>query len=143
MKKLLQEYGNYVVWGIALASLLGSLYFSEILGLVPCVLCWWQRILIYPLVLVVGIGIVRKNPDLPLYVLPFGIIGLGISFFHNLLYYGVISETLSPCTITASCVDPSSQLLGFGITIPMLSMIGFGVITVIMAINLLQRKNYE
>jgi len=143
MKKLLAEYGNYMVWGIALAATLGSLYFSEVLGLVPCVLCWYQRIAIYPLVILVGVGIIRKNPDLPVYVLPFSIIGLAISIFHNLLYYGVITETLSPCTVGASCVDPASQLLGFGITIPMLSMIGFAVITVIMLINLKQRKNYE
>ncbi len=143
MKKFLAEYGNYVVWGIALAATLGSLYFSEILGLVPCILCWYQRVAVYPLVLLVGVGILRKNPELPLYVLPFSVIGLGIAIFHNLLYYGVISEKLSPCTIGVSCVDPSSQLLGFGITIPMLSMIGFAIITAVMAINLNLRKNHE
>lgn len=135
MKKFLKEYGNYLVWGTALAGTLGSFYFSEVMNLVPCVLCWYQRMALAPLVLLVGVGILKKNPDMPVYVLPFSIAGLGVGIFQNLLYYGVISEELSPCTIGISCVDPANQLLGWGITIPMLSTIAFAVITIIMLIN--------
>jgi disulfide bond formation protein DsbB len=136
MKNFLKEYGNYMVWAIAFAGMAGSLYFSEIMGLVPCVLCWYQRIALYPLVILVGLGIIRKNPDLPRYVLPFSVIGLGVAVFHNLLYYGVIEEKLSPCTVGASCVDPASQAIGSFVTIPLLSLIGFLIITLIMLINL-------
>lgn len=143
MKKFLEEYGNYMVWGVALTSVLGSLYFTEVMNLTACFLCWWQRVAMFPLVVVVGVGIVRKNPDLPLYALPFSVIGLAVAIFQNLLYYGILSESVSPCQIGASCIDPASNYLGYGITIPMLSMIGFAVITVLLIINLKQRKNYE
>lgn len=125
-----------MVWAVALTGTLGSFYFSEVLNLVPCALCWYQRIALVPLVVLVGVGIIKKNQDLPLYVLPFSLVGLGIGVFQNLLYYGVISEKLSPCTVGASCVDPAVQYLGYGITIPMLSTIAFAVITIIMLINL-------
>lgn len=139
MKKLIHDYGYYAAFAVALLSTVGSLYFSEALGKIPCVLCWYQRIAMYPLVLIIGVGVLRQVRDLPLLVLPLSLIGLAVALYQNLLYYGVVAEKLSPCSISGpSCVDPSLQSLG-AVTIPMLSLIAFAIITLIMIVNL--KKN--
>ncbi len=139
MKKLIHDYGYYVAFATALLATVGSLYFSEALGLAPCVLCWYQRSMMYPLVLIIGVGILRRDRNLSYFVLPLSLVGLAVAIYQNLLYYGVLAEALSPCSVTGpSCVDPKSQSIGL-ITIPMLSLIAFLVITVIMSINL--KKN--
>lgn len=129
--KLVISYTNYLVWLIALFSLLGSLYFSEILHFPPCALCWYQRIAIYPLVLLVPVGIIRKDKNLPYYVLPLSVIGGLIAFFHNLLYYKVIPESAGPCTLGVSCTTKYIEWLGF-VSIPLLSLLAFIVITALM-----------
>lgn len=124
----------YAAWIIALVSLAGSLYFSEILGIAPCVLCWYQRIFMYPLVAVIGTGIIRKDKAVSAYALPLSIIGLGIALYQNLLVWRVISESLAPCTLGVSCVTQTFVLLNF-ITIPLLSLVSFALITALMFIH--------
>src|SRR5687768_4615142 len=63
----------------------GSLFFSEVLGWRPCVLCWYQRILMYPLAILLAIAIIRRDRGLHVYVLPFSIAGIGVSLYHYLL----------------------------------------------------------
>ena len=119
----------YVAWTTTLMATAGSLYFSNVLGFPPCVLCWYQRICLYPLVVIIGVGIWRKNPDLPLYVLPLSLIGLLISAYHNLLYYKIIPESLAPCTAGISCTTKFIEYYGF-VTIPFLSLCAFLIINV-------------
>jgi len=124
----------YIAWTTALASMAGSLYFGEILGLAPCVLCWYQRITMYPLVLIIGVGIARKDRNFYYYALPLSVVGGTIAFYQNLLYYGIIPERLLPCTFGVSCITKYIQLLGF-IDIPLLSLLSFVVITVALLIH--------
>src|SRR5260221_14414125 len=119
--KLLGKYVLYFSFAIALISTLGSLTFSEILHFPPCVLCWDQRILMYPLVFILGVGILRKEKRIHEYVLPFSILGLLISIYHNLLYYQMIPESLKPCIIGISCTTKFIEWFGF-VTIPLLSL---------------------
>jgi disulfide bond formation protein DsbB len=121
----------YLTWGISLAATIGSLYFSEILHLPPCVLCWYQRIFMYPLVLLIPIGLSLKDKNLPRYILPLSSIGLIIALFHNLLYYGVIPEAVGPCTAGISCTVRQIEWFGF-ISIPLLSLLAFAGITAAM-----------
>lgn len=114
----------YLAWVIALAATVGSLFFSEVMGLPPCVLCWYQRIAMYPLVVVIGVGIATRDPRMKLYALPICLIGLAVSIYHNLLYYGVIPESITPCTQGVSCTSRQIEWLGF-ITIPLLSLTAF------------------
>jgi disulfide bond formation protein DsbB len=90
----------------------------------PCTLCWYQRICLFPLVAIFAVGIVRRDAAVVSYALPLVLIGLGISIYHNLLYYGVIPEALSPCSEGVSCTEVQLEWLGF-ITIPMLALAGF------------------
>ena len=132
--KFIKENVLYIAWMTAVASMAGSLYFGEILGLTPCVLCWYQRIAMYPLVLIIGIGIVKKDRNFLNYALPLSVIGGAIAFYQNLLYYNVIQERLIPCTFGISCTTKYIQLLGF-IDIPLLSLLSFILITVALLIH--------
>ena len=117
----------YVSWAIALLSATGSLFFSEVMQLPPCVLCWYQRIAMYPLVLIVGIGIALRDHRMKIYALPLTLIGLVIAIYHNLLYYGVIPESITPCTEGVPCNAVQIEWLGF-ITIPLMGLAAFASI---------------
>lgn len=119
----------HVAWSIALMSMVGSLFFSEIMELPPCKLCWYQRIAAYPLVVVLGIGIVLRDSHIKTYSLPFAVTGLLISIYHNLLYYGFIPEAITPCTEGVPCNAVQLELLGF-ITIPLMGLVSFVLLTV-------------
>ncbi len=134
IKSWLSENGLYLAWAIALASLVGSLYFSEVMGIVPCILCWFQRIAMYPLVAIIAVGIIRKDNNVSAYVLPLSIIGAIVALYQNLLIWGVISENLAPCTLGVSCVTQNLVVLNF-ITIPLLSLVSFVLITILMAVH--------
>ena len=124
---------TYATWLTAIVATLGSLYFSDVMHLPPCVLCWYQRIFLYPLAILVGIGIWQKDPRLPTYVLPLSIIGLGIALYHNLLYYHILPESAAPCSAGVSCTIKLIEWFGF-ITIPLLSLAAFTIMTVLMLI---------
>jgi disulfide bond formation protein DsbB len=126
-------YLPYAAFVIALVSTVVSLYLSEVAGLLPCKLCWEQRIVMYPLVIIFIVGILRKERDIQYYSLPFSIIGMLIALYQNLLIYKIIPENLAPCTAGVSCTQNQGDLFGF-ITIPMLSFIAFTFITICMII---------
>jgi disulfide bond formation protein DsbB len=126
----LQQYGPYLAFGQALAAMLGSLYFSEIAGFVPCTLCWYQRILMYPLTLIILVGIIKQDEFLPNYVLPFSIIGIFVSAYHYLIQLGLFSHP-SACSAGIPCDLRWVSYFGF-ITIPFMALTAFVVITIIM-----------
>lgn len=132
--KSIRQYLVYIAWIQAIVATLGSLFFSEVMKLPPCVLCWYQRILMYPLIFIIPVGIFLKDKNLRLYVLPLSIIGLAIALYHNLLYYNIIPEAIVPCSTGVSCTTRQIQWFGF-ITIPLLSLIAFTVITILMLIE--------
>ena len=121
----------YLAWFVALMSMVGSLFFSEIMLLPPCVLCWYQRVAIYPLVVILGVGIILRDTRMKWYALPLSVIGLGIAIYHNLLYYGVIPEAITPCTEGVPCNAVQIEWLGF-ITIPLMGLIAFLSTTVLL-----------
>lgn len=110
----------------------GSLFFSEVLGWVPCVLCWYQRILMYPLALLLAIGIVHRDRGLHIYVLPFSIAGIAISLYHHLL---IKTDWLPPpaCVSGVPCNVDYLNVFGF-ITIPWLALTAFVIITLMMVV---------
>lgn len=118
----------YVAWTVALGGMIGSLIFSLAMELPPCDLCWYQRIALYPLVLIIPVGIVFRDPRLKYYALPLAVSGLAIAIYHNLLYYGFIPVDLVPCSEGVPCTQRQIEWLGF-ITIPLMSLASF-VVTV-------------
>ncbi len=128
IKKILKTYGLHIAWFQALVAMLGSLYFSEVMHLMPCLLCWYQRILMYPLVLILAIAIWKRDKLVHLYALPLSIIGICIATFHYLVQKHIIPESLAPCVGNVSCTTKYIEYFGF-ITIPFLSLCGFVLIT--------------
>lgn len=125
---------------IALLGTLGSLYFSEVMRFPPCVLCWYQRIFLYPLVFIFAVAVWSEDRSYRKYALPLALTGLAIGLYHNLIYYGVISEALTPCTQGISCSSKQLELFGF-ITIPFLSMMGFLMTTFLILLDSGKRKD--
>ncbi len=112
----------------AVVASLGSLYASEVLHFIPCVLCWYQRVLMFPLVIILYVGIVKKDKNLPYYALPFSILGILVALYQYLLQAGVISETFLPCVSGVSCTTKYFEWFGF-VTIPFLSTLAFSLVT--------------
>ncbi len=127
----------YIAWFQAAVATAGSLFFSEVMGLPPCVLCWYQRIAMYPLVVIMGIALVRRDRAIAIYSLPFALAGLAIAAYHNLLYYGVIAESIIPCTSGVSCTSKQLEWLGF-VTIPLLSLASFIAVTTLLVVGNLE-----
>jgi disulfide bond formation protein DsbB len=123
-------------WVLAAIATLGSLFFSEVMEIQPCVLCWYQRIFMYPLVVIFLVAMFPLDGNVIRYALPIAVIGWGASVYHYLLYSGYIPENLQPCSQGVSCTEVKLELLGF-ITIPMLSILSF---TAIIALLLVLKK---
>ncbi len=136
---MVKKYLLYIAWGQAVIATAGSLYFSEIAHFPPCVLCWYQRIFMYPLALIIPIGIVSKDKKLPYYVIPLATIGAIIAFFHNLLYYKIIPESAAPCLAGVSCTTKFIEFFGF-VTIPFLSLSAYLLIIICMVLYLKWEK---
>jgi disulfide bond formation protein DsbB len=128
--KFFKENAMPLVLAISIVATVGCLFFSEVMKLPPCVLCWYQRICMYPIVIISIVGLWKKDKNLPFFVLPLSLIGLTISIYHNLLYYKIIPESITPCTTGVSCTTKQIELLGF-ITIPLMSLTAFTLITII------------
>ncbi len=130
----------YIALIQAILATLTSLYFSEIRHFPPCVLCWYQRIFMYPLIIILVVGILKRDKNLPFYVLPLSISGMVIAIYHNLLYYNVLPESVAPCRLGVSCTTQFVQLFGFA-TIPLMSLTAFVIITILMIIVKNQNQN--
>lgn len=133
MKKVFIKNILYIAWAQAMVATLGSLFFSEVMHFTPCVLCWYQRILMYPLAIVIPVGIIKKDKFLSNYVLPLAGLGWLIALYHNLLYYKILPESTAPCVAGVSCTTKFFAWFGF-VTIPLLSLTAFTVIIVCMLI---------
>ncbi|MCO5144279.1 MAG: disulfide bond formation protein B [Oligoflexia bacterium] len=108
----------------------------------PCVLCWYQRICMYPLVLLFGIALWTEDKSHKKYTLALSILGGLIAIYHNLLYYKLIPDSITPCTQGISCTTKQIELLGF-ITIPLLSLVSFILLIAIDFYQLFREKTYE
>ncbi|WOV83535.1 disulfide oxidoreductase [Sporosarcina jeotgali] len=128
-----------VIWTVALVATLGSLYYSEVKGFIPCLYCWYQRILMYPLVLIAGIALIQKNGRIALTTAAFSLIGVCLSAYHyaiqKLSFFQDRAGTCGDVPCTAQYVN----YLGF-ITIPFMAFVAFAVIFIASVIMLKQLK---
>jgi disulfide bond formation protein DsbB len=131
-----------VQFAISLAAIFGSLFFSEIMKFPPCNMCWYQRIFIYPIALIILMGLYLGSKDTNKFVTPFVILGLIFSAYHNLVYYKII-QVIVPCTESSPCTVQQLNYLGF-ITIPLLSLCAFVALSIlnIMTIKMESKKGY-
>ncbi len=123
----------FLCWLIATVSTMGSMFFSYIMGFAPCVLCWYQRIFLFPLVIILAAGLFPFDKGVVKYALPLAIAGWLTAIYHNLLYTGIIPESIQPCSQGVSCTEEYIDIFGF-LTIPMLSLLSFSTIIALLII---------
>ena len=111
---------------IALAAVLGSLFYSEYASFIPCRLCWFQRIAMYPLVPILLIGAVRRDKGAVYYAITFPIAGLIVGGYHKYIEIHPEAE-LAGCKIGAPCSTKWIDKFGY-VTIPVLAMSCFAAI---------------
>jgi disulfide bond formation protein DsbB len=124
----------WAAWAVALVSMLGSLYFSEVDNFVPCKLCWLQRIAMYPLVLILLVAALRGDvrAGVP-YAFVFPIVGILIAGYHIYIEINPGAETSSCRVGGASCATKWIDKFGF-VTIPALAIVAFSTILTLLAL---------
>ncbi len=127
----------FCAWLITFVSTLGSLFFSYVMEFAPCVLCWYQRICLFPLVLILARGLFPFDPKASKYALPLAGGGWCLAAYHSLLYAEWIPADMQPCMQGISCTEVHIELFGF-LSIPYLSLIAFTLLSAILIV--LQRR---
>lgn len=119
---------GYELWAAFVVSAVatgGSLFFSEIAGFVPCELCWYQRICMYPLSIITLLAAIRGDYSISRYLLPLPLVGAGVSIYHLLVENGVVGQS-SQCLLSAPGGCATKWINEFGyVTIPTLALTAF------------------
>jgi disulfide bond formation protein DsbB len=142
MMQTKQKVVLYIAWIQAVVATAGSLFLSLGLGWTPCVLCWYQRTMMYPLVLVIGALIVSEAVNIDEIVLPVAVVGWLVSVYQNLLMFKILPESAAPCMAGISCTIPYHLFATF-LTVPLLSFIAFTVIIICMITYRVMRKRAQ
>lgn len=123
-----------LTFAIASVSMVGSLYFSEVEHYLPCRLCWFQRVAMYPIALIALVGLIRKDRHARWYIVPFAAIGVCISTYHYLIEWGVLSDSESCALFGPSCADVWFREFGF-ISLAAMAWAGFVAIMVLNTVS--------
>jgi disulfide bond formation protein DsbB len=139
LREVVGPYAIWLAWLVAATAMTGSLYFSEVAGLVPCTLCWYQRIAMYPLAIILLIAALRRDLGIRPYATALAAIGAVIALYHVLLQRlpGLPSGT---CSLEAPCTAIQLERFGF-VTIPVMALIGF--ISVLVLLWIVAQPNEE
>ena len=124
----------FACWLVASASTLGALFLSEVMAIAPCVLCWYQRIFMFPLVFILPAGLLPFDRRIVRYALPLALGGWMTALFHVLLLAGYIPESIKPCTQGVPCTE--DQIAWFGLLkIPHLSFLAFSIVVALLILT--------
>lgn len=135
----IKKYAIELAFIVSFGATVGSFFYSEIIGFEPCKLCWFQRILMYPQPLILGIALAKKHTNVRDYILPFAILGMIIAGIH---YYTQIggTSTLCPESDTAiSCIQRFIFEFNY-ITIPVMSFTVFALVSLLMVSQKIKLK---
>jgi disulfide bond formation protein DsbB len=128
LRSALWGYELWLAFVVAAIATGGSLFFSEIAHFVPCELCWYQRICMYPLSIITLLAALADDHRVARYLLPFPVIGAGISTYHLLIENGVITQTQA-CLVSAPGGCATKWINEFGyMTIPTLTLTAFALV---------------
>jgi disulfide bond formation protein DsbB len=123
---------------VAVLAMGGSLYYSEVAHYQPCVLCWYQRIAMYPLVLLLGIAAFRRDIGIRIYAIPLAAIGALIATYHYLLEWGIVPDS-GACVVGIPCTQVWFRQFGF-ISLPFLALTAFLLIIAFLLIPYRRRS---
>jgi disulfide bond formation protein DsbB len=129
---VLQEYGLLAGFVVAAVSMGGSLYFSQVAHFVPCELCWFQRIVMYPQVALFGLALLKKNRDVFWQIITLSIIGSAIAIYHYYLQLGGTPFTSCGGGEAVDCAKKVTMIFGY-VTIPLMALTGF-LLTIMAAV---------
>jgi disulfide bond formation protein DsbB len=129
-----EDSAPWLAFVVAATATVGSLYFSEVAHFVPCRLCWFQRVAMYPLSVVLLVGAVRRDPGLRWYVAPLALIGAGVAAYHTLIEWKPELDTGACELFGPSCSDIWFREFGF-LTLASMALIGFLTILLLLFIR--------
>ena len=117
----------FIAWMVASVSTLGALFLGEVMGYTPCVLCWYQRIGMFPLVVILAAGLFPFDRKVVRYALPLALVGWLLAVFHWAVASGLVPESATPCSQGVPCSVEQISWFGF-LTLPLLSVLAFSAI---------------
>jgi disulfide bond formation protein DsbB len=120
----------WLAWLVAAGSMVGSLYYSEVVGYAPCSLCWYQRIAMYPLVVLFAIAAWRRDRTVRRYAVPLVVVGAALALYQHALGYFPDAEVLG-CSIDVSCTERYIWEFGF-VDFPLMSFVAFAAIATLL-----------
>jgi len=129
VNKLINNNSILFAFIVALVSTLSSLYYSQIAHFIPCELCWFQRIFMYPLVVLLGLALIKKKDEIIDYCLALVAIGTLFSLYHNYIYYN--TQTANFCSIIAPCTERYITSFGY-ISISLMALTAFLMIALLL-----------
>ena len=122
----------FAAWVLALAATLGALFIGEVLGEQPCVLCWYQRICMFPLAPILFVATLRADAAVWRYALPLSVMGALVAAYHTAQIAGIVPAAMTPCTAAGpSCTGASMTIMGV-VPIPLLAFAAFAAITTLL-----------
>lgn len=121
----------FAAWLVAQAATLGALFIGEVMGQTPCLLCWYQRIAMFPLTIILGMACIYEDAGVRRYALPLALAGGATALWHSLLYFGVIPTAIEPCGQGPSCTSIDMTILG-GAPLPVISLGAFAAIVLLL-----------
>ncbi|OGN02917.1 MAG: hypothetical protein A2655_02580 [Candidatus Yanofskybacteria bacterium RIFCSPHIGHO2_01_FULL_43_42] len=137
MLKFFIKHAILFAFLVALTATLGSLFYSQIMGFEPCELCWFQRIFMYPLVILFGIALYKKQDHIIDYTLSLAVVGGAISLYHNYIYYykkGLAANCQLAGIDVVSCIKLYISEFGY-ITIPLMALTAFALIIIFLVLR--------
>jgi len=134
MRELIRVHGLTFAFIVSLAATGGSLFLSEVMGYMPCQLCWFQRIFMYPLVLLLGRAAIRDDRAMAGYALPLSVIGGLISAYHYAEQKVPGLADIAPCKAGIPCNTDYLDWFGV-ITIPLMALAAFALISVFLVMG--------
>jgi disulfide bond formation protein DsbB len=133
--ELMSAINTMALWfafAVGAVSTAGSLYFSEVAHFIPCNMCWYQRICMYPMTLLLGIAAVRRDHTIRRYVIPLAAVGMCLSLYHYLIEWFPSIETDGACGLVTTCSAVYFRKFGF-VSFPFMALCGFAFIIVLLA----------
>ncbi len=130
----LGPYARPAAAGVAVVTMLGSLAYSEITGFLPCELCWYQRIVMYPLSAILVVGVLRKDRGVIWYATPFVVVGAPLALYHWLVERVPSFAEGSSCSVFVPCSVPYFEELGY-ITLAFMDLSAFLLIGALLVVD--------
>ena len=124
----------FIAWLVASVSTLSALFLGEVMGYTPCVLCWYQRICMFPLVLILAAGLFPFDRRVVRYALPLALAGWLLAVFHWAVASGLVPESATPCNQGVPCSVELISWFGF-LTLPLLSVLAFSTIIALLLLT--------